>query len=228
MRARTASALTAGYQLVLGGNPRRAASAPDQATRLAVPLGLCPPDSCRRWDAALITRVIRASMDYALVLHAAGVSRQERSYLFLAPSGGGKSTLSAICDSEGLSVFGDDQTLVLEKQGAFYLRPMPRVACAPVAWLDMGEHCLIRRAFFLSKSREPSVSPIAPLAAVRRCLIQDQVTALMFMTPEERRGVLDRVLRLFLAVPAYELRFRKDSSFWEVIDELEEEEQVRA
>ncbi len=167
-------------------------------------------------------------MDYALVLHAAGVSRGGRSYLFLAPSGGGKSTLCAICDSEGVPVFGDDQTLVLEKQGAFYLRPMPRQTCAPVAWVDMGEHCLIRRAFFLSKAREPGVSPVAPLTAVRRCLSQDQVTALMFMPPEERRGVLERVLRLFRTVPAYVLRFRKDNSFWQVIDELEEKEQARA
>lgn len=168
-----------------------------------------------------------AVVSHGLLLHGSAVARKNRSYVFLAGSGGGKSTLSSICERAGLRVLADDGALVLEKEPGFHVRPMPRQARVPPADVPIGDASLLEGVFFLAKAGYCSnVEPVTPLGALKRCLREHSVLGFVNMTPTERHEVLGRLFRLFRTVPAYVLHFRKDNSFWKVIDELEEREKA--
>ena len=81
----------------------------------------------------------------------------------------------------------------------------------------------LRFAFFLVKASEPQLQAISPLEAVARCLKGSLVHGFHSANADERREMLERLVRLFRRTPAYVLRFAKDDRFWSVIDDLERE-----
>jgi len=169
----------------------------------------------------LVPALISATEDAALLLHGAAGVRAGRAYLFLAKSGGGKSTLASLCDESGIPVLGDEMAMVLEKRSAFFLRPLPRQSLAVPASLPTGEATRIRGIFFLAKDASPRVEPVPPLSSIARCLREDLLFEFRKLTPQQRQKVLSRCGRLFRRVPTYVLHFAKDNRFWDVIDELE-------
>ena len=169
-----------------------------------------------------IKSVAAAVRGHALVLHAAAVVRNGGTYVFVARTGGGKSTLAALCDADGLPVVGDDGVLVLEKNEAFYVRPLPRQTGAPSFSAPLGDGVRPRGAFFLVQADEPRIEPVGPLGAVARCLEDNTLFGFRHAGPAERKVMLDRLIRFFVTMPAYVLRFALDARFWDVIDGLEE------
>ena len=167
------------------------------------------------------TAVSLSSAGSCVTFHGAGILHGSGASLFLARSGGGKSTLCAICDQHGVLVTGDDCQLVLEMEGRFYLRPLPRQAGSPPASPPVGERCRITRTFFLVKAGALRVEPTGPIDAVVRCLRQNLVFAFSRMSPNDRRSVLERMIRLFRTVPVYVLQFARDGRFLNVIAELD-------
>lgn len=157
----------------------------------------------------------------ALVLHGTAAVRFGRAFLFLAHSGGGKSTLAALCDSKGIPVLGDDSALVLESDTGFHIRPLPRQARLPASQTPLGEQTRLHRIFFLEKAENPSADPISPIKGASYCLKDGGVFGYRNWAPSDRWLALDRLIRLFRAVPAYVLHFAKDDRFWEVVDGLE-------
>ena len=159
-------------------------------------------------------------------MHGVGVVRRDRGYLFLAGSGGGKSALSAICDERRIPVLGDEWQVVLEKSGAYYLRPFVRQAGIAPPRLAVGPATRLKRAFFLEKARDPKAEALQPMRATAHCLKRHLLWAFEVARPAERSLMLDRLICLFLAVPAYVLHFAKDNRFWETIDKLDEREEA--
>ena len=174
-----------------------------------------------------ISETFLAGVHSCLFMHGTGAARRGRAYLFVARSEGGKSTLSSVCDDEGLSVLGDEWQIVLERDGEFHLRPFARQAEAPPASLPLGPATRLRCVFFLAKGDDPKVELVSPMRATARCLRERLLWTFLVAGPEERLTALDRLIRLFRTVPAYVLHFRKDNSFWNVIDKLEEREPAR-
>ncbi len=168
-----------------------------------------------------LSAVCDAAMSCSIVLHATAVVRRGRAELFLARSCGGKSTVAALCDGDGLKVLADEFALVLEKAPAFYVRPLPRQAQVPAALVPLGPRTRLGRVFFLEKATDPRVEPLSRVGAAGRCLKGNGVFGFRGWPPPRRLQALDRLIRLFRAVPAYVLHFRKDNSFWKVIDELD-------
>ncbi len=169
----------------------------------------------------LLSVLAEASKGSALLFHGAAGLWRHRGYVFLAPSGGGKSALAALCDRARTSVLADDAVLVLAKGEDFFLRPLPRQSGSIPASIALGNQSRLRRLFFLEKARDPRAEPVAPLKAIARCLKDSLLLGFMYMAPAERLAVLDRCIRLFRSVPAYVLHFAKDNRFWDVIDALD-------
>lgn len=148
-----------------------------------------------------------------LLLHAAGVVHRGRTYLFFGHSGSGKTTVA------GFARLGDrllnDDLVVLSPHddrwtawatpfssppGAFNLGP----CSAPVAAL-----------FRLVPSSVVRADPLDPAQAVAELVANAPVVS---ADPGRSVALLERCAALARQVPLYALHFRRDPSFWEVVD----------
>jgi len=147
------------------------------------------------------------------VLHSAGLVRDERAYLFFGPSGSGKTTVTTL--SPGALVLSDDLTLVVPMDGGGY------GACSvPFRGVFAPQPTSIRTfplaGFFrLIQAGEDRLDRVAGARAVG-----ELVGSLPFVTerPEWAGAVMDAVAGAVSKVPVFRLHFRKDRTFWKVID----------
>ena len=146
------------------------------------------------------------------LFHAAGILRDGRAFVFFGPSGIGKTTISRM-SGEG-AVLNDDLILLLPVEEHWYVYSTPF-------------------------SNAPQVAPLAgqyaPLAGMYR-LVQDQQVFLETPTPGHILAelianipvlstdstyspqLLARCQRLLASTPVFRLHFRKDDSFWQVVN----------
>lgn len=149
------------------------------------------------------------------LLHAAGLVRGGRAYLFFGPSGAGKTTVAKL--SPEATLLSDDLTLVTRSD-----------APGGVA----GACSVPFRGLLAPRPESDTVYPVAGFFR----LIQDEtdhlvalrgaraigaiVASLPFVTERpETAGEAIEVVRLAAAsVPVFELHFRKSRAFWDVIE----------
>lgn len=147
------------------------------------------------------------------LIHSASIVRNGRAFLFFGASGAGKSTLSALSD-EG-QVVSDDLTLVLpDTEGRLEVHGSPfrgtYAGGQPVA----GRFPL-HSAYRLRQDDRNFVAAMPPAAAMAALtanltFVVDQLSAL----PD----LAGRLAPRLLAVPAFELHFRKAPGFWRAIE----------
>jgi hypothetical protein len=127
-------------------------------------------------------QVFQEELD-AIILHAASVVIEDRAYLFTAPSGGGKSTISRLAGSKGFKVMGDDLCVVRREDGRFFARVYP---CSG-AFNDESETKEVGGVFLLDKSRSNRVRQLKASEAVSR--IMPEATSLYkgYLTPDRRK-----------------------------------------
>ncbi len=101
-----------------------------------------------------------------IFLHAASVVIGERAYLFVAPSGGGKSTISAMATGKGYRILGDDFCCVKKREGKYYVRVFPSSA----AFSDENNLREVEAVFFLRKSSENRLSELPVMEAIRMAM----------------------------------------------------------
>ena len=144
------------------------------------------------------------------LLHAATIVRNRKAYIFTGRSGAGKSTVASL-SPEG-SVLTDEISLLRRENGVWRAYGTPfwgefRAAgsntSAPVAGI-----------FRLLQAAENRVEALRP-AAILRALLPN---VLFFSTAAEaNRRLLDILSQAALEVSGYNLAFRKNASFWEVL-----------
>jgi len=150
------------------------------------------------------------ALSQGLLLHGAGIVRNNGAYLFLAVSGGGKSTVARI--SRRYRALSDDIVAVRKIKGKFlaFATPWKQGACACLKSRDSAP---VKAVFFLKKSRKASFRPLRPEKALSRILS----TQLHFLFYTER-PLVDKLFvtcaDLMRSIPAYEMEFRKDKDFW--------------
>lgn len=145
-----------------------------------------------------------------LLIHGCGLAREGKGYLFLAPSGGGKSTLARL--STGSADCLSDEHLLLLTGGH------PRIAappCCPAVAFPEGIE--IEKAFVLGKEGSLSFAPLTPgelLAA-----LAPQIYASSW-EPDAARGILGAARRACERIPAWRMAFALDSRPWDRIPAL--------
>ena len=147
------------------------------------------------------------------LLHASGVVRRGRAYVFFGPSGSGKTTVTDLSPED--IVLSDDLTLVVLNGGRYEAAGIP---------------------FGLAHHRVPETSASFPLASLNRLVQSPEVRreplsgaravaevagSLPFVMQETAQAALavDVVARALESVPAYRLHFRKSDAFWGVVEE---------
>ncbi|MFC1679172.1 hypothetical protein ACFL2T_03050 [Elusimicrobiota bacterium] len=147
-----------------------------------------------------------------LAFHGSGVCVGERSALFLAPPGGGKSTVARLSGER--PVLSDEINIVRRADDGFRMAGSPFQSTNPE--MNNMERPL-GAIFFLSKSSEVGVELIPPQHATAR--IAHSVINFRFPSPLTS-GLFRQACLLASDVPAYVLSFRKDPDFWRVVENV--------
>jgi hypothetical protein len=144
------------------------------------------------------------------LLHAATVIRDGRAYIFTGRSGAGKSTVATL--SPQGSVLTDEISLLRREKGVWRAYGTPfwgefkaagSNSSAPVAGI-----------FRLLQAPENRVVPLRPIAILRTLL----PNVLFFSAePESTRQLLEILSRAATEINGYNLSFRKNATFWEVL-----------
>ncbi len=155
------------------------------------------------------------------LLHAAGVVRDGRAFVFFGPSGSGKTTVTSL--AAGDLILSDDLLLIAREPGepaggggptAYVACSVPfRGAMAPPAVTD--RRFPLAGLFRLVKAGEHRLEDLTRSKAVGQV-----VQSLPFVTdrPEAVDRILEVVSGLVAAVPVRALHFRKDAGFWRVVE----------
>jgi hypothetical protein len=147
---------------------------------------------------------------HGFLLHAATVVRDGRAYVFTGRSGAGKSTVASLSPSG--TVLTDEISLLRRENGGWRAYGTPfwgefRAAgsntSAPVAGI-----------FRLLQAPENRVTPIRPVTLLRSILPN-----VLFFSSEAQanRSLLEILTRAVKVIPGYNLEFRKNATFWEVL-----------
>jgi hypothetical protein len=144
------------------------------------------------------------------LLHAATVIRDGKAYVFTGRSGAGKSTVATL--SPQGSVLTDEISLLRRENGIWRAYGTP-------FWGDFkaagsNSSAPVAGIFRLLQAPENRVELLRPIAVLRTLL----PNVLFFSTQtESTRKLLEVLNRAATEIPGYNLSFRKNPTFWEVL-----------
>jgi len=145
-----------------------------------------------------------------VVFHASAVLYRGKGVLFLAPSGGGKSTAAATLGNEGLVILGDDSTIVCKGTDDAW-----RVI--PCATWKMKSKMIIKpekvgSIVFLEKGCPGVFSRVSSKYAVHRILRERQLIKYQTVLPGDRKKIRKSVISICSSFPAYILRYSNSNN----------------
>jgi hypothetical protein len=146
------------------------------------------------------------------LLHAATVIRNGNAYVFTGRSGAGKSTVASLAP-EG-SVLTDEISLLRRENGMWRAYGTPFWGEFRAAGSNTSAP--VRGIFRLVQAAENRLRPLRPVEMLRALLPN-----VLFFSAETKanRRLLEIVGQAAEEISSYELAFRKDQTFWEVLPE---------
>ena len=134
---------------------------------------------------------------HGLVVHAASLIRHGRAFLFCGPSGSGKTTIAQL--SRDATLLSDELSIVriTERRASCYGTPF----WGELARAGQDRTASLHGLYFLHHGSRHAVEGLRPRQALERLL-----------------RVFGIAADLVDAAPSFDLSFRLDAGFWEVID----------
>jgi hypothetical protein len=146
------------------------------------------------------------------LLHAASVIHNGNAYVFTGRSGAGKSTVASLAP-EG-SVLTDEISLLRCENGEWRAYGTPFWGEFRAAGLNTSAP--VRGIFRLVQAAENRLTPLRPVEMLRALL----PNVLFFSAESEaNRRLLGILAQAAEEISSYELAFRRDQTFWEVLPE---------
>jgi hypothetical protein len=146
------------------------------------------------------------------LLHAATVIRNGKAYVFTGRSGAGKSTVASL--SPHGSVLTDEISLLRRENGVWRAYGTPFWGEFRAAGSNTSAP--VRGIFRLVQSAENRLAPLRPVELLRALL----PNVLFFSAETEANRRLLKILgHAAETISGYDLAFRKDRAFWEVLPE---------
>ena len=164
-------------------------------------------------------RVIYAVLAFeagGLMVHAAGVVRNERAYVFLGHSGSGKTTVARL--SEDCQVLNDDLLVLWPEQASWIVYGTP--FWNPTQVKPGGQHAALTMLLRLVQDQQVSLVALSLAQAVAEMVANVPVIS---ADAGRSQQVLQRCFSIVRSVPGYSLHFLPEPSFWRVIREVEGE-----
>lgn len=154
----------------------------------------------------------------AYLVHGCGIGDGERGYLFTGPSGAGKSTVARLAGDR--TVLNDETVLVGRDQYGFRVQGTPFDGAVEARSNASRRLCA---AFFLKHDKAVTLRKLGKVETYTRLLTQIFDTPPLFEDPGEQslQERADLAVAMAKVLPAYELGFLPDGSFWPSISELQ-------
>jgi hypothetical protein len=164
----------------------------------------------------IYTKIKNATPD-AYLVHGCGIIDGRHCYLFTGPSGSGKTTVARL--AHGRRVLNDEAVLIGKNKERIIISGTPFEG-GQAEKCNTSAH--LSAIFFLKHDVQVSLRKLTKVETYIRLLSQIFATSPLFEIPGDdclrRRAELSADMAT--AVPSYELAFRPDSSFWDVIKEI--------
>jgi len=145
-----------------------------------------------------------------LLLHASSASDGGRANVFFGPSGSGKTTIARL--SQGRTVLTDELAIIKPWGGRYKVYGTP-------FWGEFtpgrsNVQAELAALYSLKKAQKNSIVPLDKISAV-----MDLYRCVLFSSDDSQllSQILDNCYAVVDKVPIYELHFRQDPSFWEML-----------
>lgn len=159
-----------------------------------------------------IAVALLAYHDNGLLVHGAGLLRDGQAYLFIGQSGSGKTTVVGL--SSQATALSDDMVVVRPGPQGWMAHGTPFWNSETTARGGQTANGPVAGIYKLIQDREVRLAPLSPAAAAAELLASCPVINGL---PELALAALGRCRALAAAVPLQGLHFRKDDSFWAVV-----------
>ncbi|HET6277895.1 MAG TPA: hypothetical protein VFG08_03850 [Candidatus Polarisedimenticolia bacterium] len=148
-----------------------------------------------------------------LLVHAAGIVRRGAAYVFLGPSGSGKTTITRLSPRD--TILSDDLTLLVRAEGEGY-----QAAGLP---FGMAHHTVPQTSAaypIVSLNRLVQSSEVGVERVERGQALAELGAHLPFVMQDAQNAsrALATAARVLDSIPLQRLRFRRDDSFWSVVE----------
>lgn len=147
----------------------------------------------------------------AVLLHACGIIRHQRGYVFFGPSGSGKTTTARLSIND--TILSDDLIIIKKNRGRFLGYGTPFRGDLPEA-PRTNQSAELAGVFALTKDTRHYLAPLASSEAVARLV---QCVPFVMQQPQSVLQVMELCRDLVTLVPVRMLHFRRDAGFWELI-----------
>jgi hypothetical protein len=172
-------------------------------------------------DVDFFLRVLTLGLAYqqgGLLLHAAAIVRNEQAYVFLGHSGSGKTTCCRVSEKlPGIQVLNDDLVVLLPDASDWRVFSTPFWNQTQVKPGMPGQGIRLRKIYSLVKDEvvwSEAISQAIAIAEIIACM------PAFGRLPEEMRSTLWKPVQKLAQTPGVKrLHFRKDATFWDVLDE---------
>jgi hypothetical protein len=150
-----------------------------------------------------------------LLLHGVGIVEQNCGLLFLGRPGNGKSTLARL--STPREVISDDGIIATRRGGSYYLHATPfnQMESDIPAPNDREDRLVM--GIFLNKDEEVRLDRVSPLEACPT-IVRNHVHFFRYFSAGVAERTFMMVADLCREIPFYRLHFRKDPSFWPLVE----------
>lgn len=153
---------------------------------------------------------------YGFLAHAAGVVKRNKAYVFIARSGGGKTTVVNLCRGSCSLVLSDDIVGIRKLDSKYFAFSSP--------WIP--GHIGVRRnvsfeieaIFLLFKDTVTYLKAMSFKNFIKYVIGNNCVLFLCSNSPYDMKSIFFNLLDMFQNVPIFELHFEKNTKFLKVIE----------
>jgi hypothetical protein len=147
-----------------------------------------------------------------LPIHAAGVVRRNKLFLFAGPSGAGKSTVARLSQEVGGTTLDEDQLLIHQLDDGRY---------SADAWGYNIDHCDVplHAIFRLNQDSENRLIPSSPMDTARFLINRNNDVIGFMLSDEILKLAYTSIAKIARKVPCFDLYFSNGPDFWKLIDE---------
>jgi ABC-type oligopeptide transport system ATPase subunit len=149
-----------------------------------------------------------------MLLHAAAVVKDKKTFLFLGVSGSGKSTVAAL--SKKYKVLGDDIIAVRKIDKTYYAFPTPWKQMKMLA-VNPSLKGKIQAIFFLKKSSRIFFRYLPPEETLSR-ILSSHIHFLIYTDKPFLKNLFATAVNFAKQIPAYEMEFTKNANFWQKLE----------
>jgi serine kinase of HPr protein (carbohydrate metabolism regulator) len=157
-------------------------------------------------DRFILRAQLRAVLPDGVVLHASSVAEDDSASIFLAHSGGGKSTIMRELARERYGAIADD-SVVISRGTDRMIRCLPCGSMKQNMETEKIDGAVLKTIYFVEKGSPVCRCRISAEYAFYRAMRISSIMALGHISLEEQRQSISFLKKLFKMFPAYIIRY---------------------